>query len=54
MITGEYDFICGPVCANELAEGVRGAELVLLPDCGHFVFVEQRDRFAASIGDFFA
>ena len=54
VITGEYDFICGPVCAKELAEGVRDAELVLLPDCGHFVFVEQRDRFAASIGDFFA
>jgi len=54
VITGEHDFICGPVCAKELAEGVRGAELVLLPDCGHFVFVEQRVRFAASIGDFFA
>jgi proline-specific peptidase len=54
VITGEHDFICGPVCADELAEGVRGAELVLLPDCGHFVFVEQPERFAEAIGTFLA
>jgi pimeloyl-ACP methyl ester carboxylesterase len=52
VLTGEDDFICGPVCAEEIANGAAGAELVLVPDCGHFVFVEQPDRFAAAVGGF--
>jgi proline-specific peptidase len=54
VIAGEDDFITGPVCAREIAEGIEDAELVLLGDCGHFVFVEQRERFAAAVGDFLA
>jgi proline-specific peptidase len=54
VLTGEDDFICGPVCAQELADGVAGAQLVLLPDCGHFVFVEQPERFAAAVHGFLA
>lgn len=41
VIAGEDDFITGPVCAEEIAVGVSDARLVLLSDCGHFVFVEQ-------------
>jgi proline-specific peptidase len=52
VLTGRDDFICGPVCGLELADGVAGAELVLIPDCGHFVFVEQRERFAAAVAGF--
>jgi proline iminopeptidase len=54
VLTGQDDFICGPVNARELAEGIEGAELVLLEDCGHFVFVEQPERFAEAIGSFLA
>jgi pimeloyl-ACP methyl ester carboxylesterase len=54
VIAGEDDFITGPVCARELAEGIAGAELVLLSDCGHFIFVEQPERFAAEVGRFLA
>ncbi len=54
VITGEEDFICGPACARDLTEGVPGAELTLLPDCGHFVFVEQPERFAAEVAGFLA
>jgi pimeloyl-ACP methyl ester carboxylesterase len=54
VITGEDDFITGPVSAREIAAGVVGAELALLADCGHFIFVEQRERFAAAVGDFLA
>ena len=53
MITGRDDFICGPVCAQEIADGIDGSELVLL-DCGHFVFVEQPGRFADAICAFLA
>jgi pimeloyl-ACP methyl ester carboxylesterase len=54
VLTGEQDFICGPVCASELVEGIAGAEFVLLPDCGHLVFVEQPDLFAAALTEFLA
>ena len=54
VLTGEDDFICGPVNAHELADGIDGAELVLLADCGHFVFVEQPERFVEAIGSFLA
>jgi pimeloyl-ACP methyl ester carboxylesterase len=54
VVTGEDDFITGPVNAREIAERIAGAELVLLPDCGHFVFVEQPRRFAAAVAGFLA
>ena len=54
VITGEDDFICGPVCSREIAAAVPGSQLVLLPDCGHFVFVEQPGRFAEAVGGFLA
>ena len=44
VITGEDDFITGPVCAAEIVAALPGAELVLVPDCGHFLFVEARER----------
>ena len=40
VITGEEDFITGPLCAAELVAGIPGAETVLIPGCGHFIFVE--------------
>ena len=54
VITGENDFICGPVCAREIADGIDGAEIVLLADCGHFVFVEQPLAFADELTRFLA
>ena len=44
VITGEDDFITGPACAGDYA-AIPNQTTVLLPDCGHFVFVEARDRF---------
>jgi pimeloyl-ACP methyl ester carboxylesterase len=51
VITGEEDFITGPVCAGDFA-AVPGQRTVLLPDCGHFVFVEARDRFRDEVTAF--
>jgi proline iminopeptidase len=54
VITGEEDFITGPVCADEIAAGISGAEKVILPGIGHFVFVEGpeawRDAVLAFLG----
>jgi pimeloyl-ACP methyl ester carboxylesterase len=52
VIAGEEDFICGPASARELAEGIAGARLVLLPGAGHWTFYEQPDQFAASVATF--
>jgi len=54
VITGEYDFICGPACAEDIATGVAGSEKVLLEDCGHFTFVEKPDEFCTTIESFLA
>src|SRR5215218_7110449 len=51
-LTGEYDFICGPACAEDIAAGVAGCEKVLLEDCGHFTFVEKPREFCAAIQRF--
>jgi proline iminopeptidase len=54
VITGEQDFITGPVNAREIADGIPGARLELIPDCGHFSFVEQRDAFRQAVEGFLA
>ena len=53
-ITGAYDFICGPACAEDIASGVPHSEKVILEDCGHFTFVEKPDEFCATIEKFLA
>jgi pimeloyl-ACP methyl ester carboxylesterase len=52
VITGEKDFITGPVCAAELVAGIAGAVYVELAGCGHFVHVEERDRFRREVFGF--
>ncbi|HVN60822.1 MAG TPA: alpha/beta hydrolase [Gaiellaceae bacterium] len=52
VITGQDDFITGPVCAAEVVAGIPGAELVLIPDCGHFLFVEARERCRGEVARF--
>jgi pimeloyl-ACP methyl ester carboxylesterase len=49
VITGADDFITGPVCAEELVAGIPGAEAAVLPDTGHFIFVESRERFRSEV-----
>lgn len=51
VITGERDFITGPACAVDLT-AIRGSRTVVIPDCGHFVFVEARDRFRDEVKAF--
>ncbi len=52
VITGEEDFICGPVCAEEVAAGIKGARKVIVGDSGHMIFVEQPEAFQSEVGDF--
>jgi proline iminopeptidase len=52
VITGEEDFITGPVSAMEIGEGIPRAETVLLPQTGHFLFVEAPEVFRETVLSF--
>jgi pimeloyl-ACP methyl ester carboxylesterase len=52
VITGADDFICGPICADEIASGIDGARKVIVGDCGHYIFIEQPETFHTEVGDF--
>ena len=52
VITGEEDFICGPVCADEIAEGIKGARKVIVGDSGHMIFVDQPEAFEGEVAEF--
>ena len=52
VITGDDDFICGPVCADEIAAGIKGARKVIVGDSGHMIFVEQPEEFEREVAEF--
>jgi pimeloyl-ACP methyl ester carboxylesterase len=52
VITGEEDFICGPVCAEEIAAGIKGSRKVIVGDSGHMIFVEQPEEFEREVAEF--
>ena len=52
VITGDEDFICGPVCAEEICSGIAGARKVIVGDAGHMLFVEQPQAFHDEVADF--
>jgi pimeloyl-ACP methyl ester carboxylesterase len=52
VLTGDSDFITGPACAADIVDGIGGAELVILEDCGHFSFIEHPDRFRYEVTRF--
>jgi proline-specific peptidase len=52
VITGDEDFICGPVCAEEICAAVKGARMVIVGDSGHMTFIEQPQAFHDEVDDF--
>lgn len=49
VIVGVADFICPENSARELADGIPGAELVILQGSGHFGHVEEPDVFQDAV-----
>lgn len=54
VVWGADDAFLSPVWGRRLAADLRGAELHLLPECGHFVPEERPAELAALIGEFYA
>jgi len=52
VLTGEDDFICGPLCAAEITSAIPGARQVIVGDSGHMVFIEQPQVFHDEVADF--
>lgn len=54
VITGDEDFICGPICAEEICAGISDARMVVVGDAGHMLFVEQPQAFHDEVAEFLA
>ena len=54
VVTGELDFITGPVCATEIVEEISDVKTEILPGTGHFVFVESPEAFRGAVLGFLA
>lgn len=52
VVVGEFDAATPLELAQEVAQGIKGADFVLLPSCGHCPPLEQPQAFLASIGSF--
>lgn len=48
VITGDHD-TSGPPAATAVSDVIPEARLVVIPECGHFAFVEAPERFRAEI-----
>ncbi len=49
LLVGELDMICGPSQAKLIAESLPRAQIVSVPDCGHFIPSEAPDAFRAAV-----
>jgi pimeloyl-ACP methyl ester carboxylesterase len=52
VITGDQDFICGPLCAVEITAAIPGARQVIVGDSGHMTYVEQPAAFHTEVANF--
>jgi proline iminopeptidase len=52
VITGEDDFICGPMNAAEISAAIPGAHEVIVGDSGHMIFIEQPQAFHDEVANF--
>ena len=49
VLVGEGDQLTPPDRAREMAEGIPGAELVIMPDCGHLSTIEKPDEVGRAL-----
>lgn len=51
VVTGERDFITGPICTQDF-DLIPNCRTAILPDVGHFIFIEARDLFRDKVRAF--
>ena len=52
VMVGESDWLIPPSASRVIAEGIPGAELVVIPDAGHFSLVERPEAYADAVRPF--
>jgi proline iminopeptidase len=52
IVAGELDFICGPAQAQPIAAAITGAQLVMLPGCGHIPSIETPQHYRRTVTEF--
>lgn len=54
VVVGEHDWLIPPSASRVIAEGIPGAELVVIPEAGHFSFIERTEAYADAVRRFLA
>jgi pimeloyl-ACP methyl ester carboxylesterase len=49
VLVGALDLICGPTQGQLIANALSSAQLVVVPDCGHFIPAEAPDYFRNAV-----
>jgi proline iminopeptidase len=49
VVVGEHDWLIPPSASWVIAEGIPGAELVVIPEAGHFSFIERSEAYADAV-----
>lgn len=52
VVVGEDDFICDVTAGGQMADGIPGARLAVIPEAGHFPWVEQPSAFRDAVDEF--
>jgi pimeloyl-ACP methyl ester carboxylesterase len=51
VLVGDSDTLTPPDLSREIAQGIPGARLAIIPDCGHLSTIEQPDPVNAALID---
>ena len=50
VLVGEADTLTPPALAEEMAQGIHGAHLVVVPECGHLATIERPEAGERRVG----
>ena len=54
VLVGDGDLATPPELHKEIADGIAGARLVVVPDCGHLSTIERPDAVNAALAEWLA
>ena len=54
VLVGDGDELTPPVLSEEIAAGITGSRLVVVPDCGHLSTMEQPEAVTKALVDWMA
>lgn len=52
IIAGEYDWICNETQAEITHCGIKNSKLIVYKNCGHMIWIDQREKFLHDIIEF--